>query len=136
MDLSARGVPVETLCVSFKIAKIFGEHFKSGEWGLHRCGSVVTTFYDRRSRYCVVDRFIRVGGMDFACVRWFTKPFYPFAPNPLVCRVRLMPRGRNAVMPSVLSLTDIDPTQVIVEPDAHRFYMMRVKGFDRLGGNP
>ena len=133
IDLSVRGIPVGSFCPSFRIAHVFGEHFRCGEWGSHRCGSVVTTFYDGRSRYCVVDNFIRVRHQDFACVRWFTKPFYPFAPNPLVCRVSLMSPARNALMPSLLPLTDVAPTQVIVEPDVNNFYMMRVKGFDRLG---
>ena len=34
---SCRGVKV------FKVAKILGVHFRSGEWGCRRCGSVMTT---------------------------------------------------------------------------------------------
>ena len=52
----------------YMIAKILGKHFKAGEWGSRRCGSVVTTIYRGRSRYCVVKRFIEVQSKYFACV--------------------------------------------------------------------
>ena len=35
-------------------------HLKAGEWGGGPCGSVITTIYNGRSRYCVVDKFIQV----------------------------------------------------------------------------
>lgn len=118
-------------------AFVLGVHFSAGEWGCHRNGSVITTTYTGRSRYCVVTKFIRVSDKDFACVRWLTKPVYPYAPNPLVVKVRETPARRHR-LPTVLPLDFIDPTAVLVEPDADgiHFYMMRLKGFDRTGGCP
>ena len=41
-----RGINVPGgVCLSYRIAYVLGVHFKSGEWGRKRCGSVVTTFY-------------------------------------------------------------------------------------------
>lgn len=48
------GIQVATgVCLSYKIAYVLGVHFKSGEWGRKRCGSVVTTFYSGRL-WCLI----------------------------------------------------------------------------------
>ncbi len=44
----------------FKVYKLLGVHFRSGEWGCRRCGSVITTIYRGISRYCIVDTFLMV----------------------------------------------------------------------------
>lgn len=120
-------------CPGYKIAYVLGVHFKVDEWGSRRCGSVVTTIHEGRSRYCIVNDFIRVANKDFACVTWLSKPHYPYAPIPLVVRVHLHAEIQNT-MPSLLPLNTIDPTPVLVEPDNDdvHYYMMRVQGFDRV----
>lgn len=124
-----------TECASFEKASVFGVHVKANEWGRSRCGSVVTTLYEGVSRYCVVKKFLRVENKEFAHVVWLTKPKYPYAPNPLVVRVRVMAPLRQQEMCCLVPLTRIAPTPVIVEPenDGTHFYMLRVKGFDRIG---
>ena len=117
--------------MSYDIACVLGVHFRAGEWGKRRCGSVFTTIYGGRSRYCVVNKFIRVGAEDFARVTWLSIPRYPYSPNPLVCRVRHYANGGS--MSTVVPLTKIDPTPVLVEPDSDgvHYFMMRMKGYDR-----
>ena len=89
--------------------------------------------YGGRSRYAVVNTFIKAGDKDFASVTWFSKPHYPYAPIPLVVRVTVLNPARQVNMPSLLPLNSIDPTPVLVEPDVDgiHFYMMRVYGWDR-----
>ena len=139
IDLSVTyGIKSGRVCLQYKIANVLGVHFKAGEWSradvVGRCGSVVTTIYAGRSRYCVVNRFIRVSGKDFACVKWLSKPHYPYAPNRLVVRVKELTHARQNQMPKVLPLTKIEPTPVLVDPnDGTNYYVMRVKGWDRVG---
>ena len=52
----------------FNILKLLGVHFKAGEWGSKRCGSVVTTIYRQVSRYCIVNAFLEVEGKAYASV--------------------------------------------------------------------
>ena len=40
---------------AFKVAKVLGVHFRSGQWGCLRCSSVITTIYRGTSRYCIVN---------------------------------------------------------------------------------
>ena len=125
-----------SLCESFKVAYVLGVHFRADEWGErrrgNRCGSVVTTVYGGISRYCIVHQFLRIRDKQLARVTWFSKPYYPYAPIPLVARVSLPPVERQNRMPSFVSLDMIDPTSVIVEPDQDgvHYYMMRLRGFD------
>ena len=131
--LDMRGLGTH-MCLSYRIARVLGVHFRAGEWGSSRCGSVVTTNYGGRSRYAFVRRFIKVDNKDFASVLWLTKPHYPYAPIPLVVRVRVMTALRQNCMPSLIPLNKIDPTPVLVEPDNNgiHFFMMRVRGWDVL----
>ena len=135
VDLANLGiiVTVGSPCLSFKFAYVLGVHFRAGEWGCRRCGSVVTLMHEGRSRYCVVHNFIRVQNQEFACVTWLSVPHYPYAPNRLVVRVRT--DNIQTGLPSLIALTMIDPTRVLVEPDVDNvhYYMMRVKGWDRSG---
>ena len=121
--------------MSYEIAYVLGIHFRAGEWGCRRCGSVITTVHGGRSRYCHVTKFVRAGGKDFACVEWLSKPHYPYAPMTVVTRVTYLPPHRQREMPVLIPLETIDPTSVLVEPDTdgRHFYMMRVYGYDRTG---
>lgn len=133
VDLANLGILVTaaTPCLSFKFAYVLGVHFRAGEWGCRRCGSVVTLMHEGRSRYCVVHNFIQVRNQEFACVTWLSVPHYPYAPNRLVVRVRV--DNIQTGLPSIIPLTMIDPTRVLVEPDVDNvhYYVMRVKGWDR-----
>ena len=137
IDLFTHGLRAPTLVETSRTASVLGVRFNAGEWapqqlnGTYRCGSVITTMFRGRSRYCLVRKFIRVVNKDFACVTWFSKPVYPYAPNLLVVKVRLLMR-LDPLLPSVLPLDVIDPTPVIVDPDDDGFYMMRLKGYDRV----
>ena len=121
--------------ISYEIAYVLGVHFRAGEWGCRRCGSVITTVHEGRSRYCNVTKFVRVGHREFACVEWLSKPHYLYAPMTVVTRVTYLPRHRQREMPVLIPLETIDPTPVLVEPDTdgHHFYMMRVHGYDHTG---
>ena len=117
----------------FHCAQICGVHFKSGEWGRHRCGSVVTLTYGGHSQYCVLKMFIRVQGKEFACVDWLSEPEYPYAPNLLVVRVSKPAAAvtRNRI---IIPIDRIDPCCVYVlpDPDGVHYWMMRSKGTDRV----
>ena len=84
------------------------------------------------SRYCVVDKFLKVEGKVFAFVRWLSTPRYPYYPNPLVVRVR-MPRRQNGQPCRMLPIEEIEPTSVSVLPheDGVHFFVVRSKGTDR-----
>ena len=60
IDLGILGITNMEHARSFNVIHILGVHFKAGEWGQKSCGSVITTIYNGRSRYCVVDKFIQV----------------------------------------------------------------------------
>ena len=115
----------------FETAHILGQHFRSGEWGCERCGSVITTIYAGRSRYCNVKKFLQVQGKSFSLIDWLSVPEYPYSPSRLVVRVRLMrdQRTHRCIIP----VEKIEPCSVAVLPDADgvHFYMMRDKGYDR-----
>ena len=116
---------------AFETARILGQHFRAGEWGCERCGSVITTMYAGRSRYCNVKKFLQVQDKSFALVDWLSVPEYPYAPSRLVVRVRLMPDQHRHRC--VIPVERIEPCSVAVMPDADgvHFYMMRDKGYDR-----
>ena len=118
----------------FKVCKLLGVHFRSGEWGCRRCGSVMTTIYRGISRYCIVDTFLMVQDKVYARVRWLSTPTYPCRPFKLVVKVRLMSPASQLRHRSVISVDKIDPCSVAVLPhsdDVH-FYMMRDKRTDRV----
>ena len=60
VDLGTLGITNMKNARSFKVIHILGVHFRAGEWKRKSCGSVITTIYNGRSRYCVVDKFIKV----------------------------------------------------------------------------
>ena len=129
-DLGILGVTSFDGVRSFKVARILGVHFRAGEWGRRRCGSVITCIHSGISRYCVVERFLRVQGKSFARVTWLSKPHYPHAPNKLVVLVRVLHRHQHSC---VIACDRIEPTNVAVIPhtDGVRFFMLRKKGYDR-----
>ena len=133
VSLTISGVICDSMCKCYKIAYVLGVHFKSGEWGEHRCGSVITTTFEGRSRYCVVNHFLRITDKDFASVTWLSTPVYPYWPITLVARVRELGVNRQHELPAVLPLASIEPTPILVERDGTDYYMMRVKGYDRVG---
>ena len=117
----------------FQVAKILGVHFRCGEWGHQRCGSVITTIYRGVSRYCIVKAFVQVQGKMYATVTWLSCPIYPHLPFKIVVKVRMMTPAQQHVHRSVISVDKIDPCTVGVIPheDGVHFYMLRDKGTDR-----
>ena len=90
----------------FKVAKVLGVHFRCGEWGCRRCGSVITTIYRGISRYCIVNAFVQVQGKAYASVTWLSVPTYPHLPFKIVVKVRMLPpEQQNAFEPIVVSIT-------------------------------
>ena len=120
-------------CKVFKILKLLGVHFKAGEWGRKRCGSVVTTIYRQVSRYCIVNAFLEVEGKGYASVTWLSTPTYPCTPFQLVVKVRILTPQQQRQYRSVMPVDRIDPCTVAVQPhnDGVHFYMIRDKGTDR-----
>ena len=134
-DLGVLGVTNFFGVRAFSIARILGVHFKAGEWGRRRCGSVITTIYRGCSRYCVVKTFLRVQGSSYARVTWLSVPKYPCAPNLLVVRVCMLPHEQQMTHRTVIPIDKIDPCRVSVMPDEDgiHFFVMREKGYDRTG---
>lgn len=137
-DLGMLGVTSFVSVRAFKIARILGVHFRSGEWGRRRCGSVVTTLHGGQSRYCVVDKFLCVQGKSFARVVWLSKPKYPYSPNRLVVRVRMLSRRQQLTHSCVIPVDKVEPCSVTVLPDIDdvHFFMLRDKGYDRTTTRP
>ena len=132
-DLQTMGVTSFQGYKVFKVAKILGVHFRCGEWGCHRCGSVITTIYRGVSRYCILNAFVQLQDKIYASVTWLSSPTYPHAPFKIVVKVRLMTPVEERVHRSVISVDKIEPCTVGVIPheDGVHFYMLRDKGTDR-----
>ncbi len=122
----------------YNIAFIMGKHFRSAEWGKHRCGSVNTCVICGRSVYARVNKFFTVDGDDcegYASVSWFGVPEYPLGGSPLVVRCREEePQGLVDAYGCVVKITQIDPSQIMVERDENTGYcwMMRDSGYDTI----
>ena len=126
----------------FSIAHIMGYHFKSGEWGQHpRCGSVITCVLGEhstlgaRSLFARVENFFTVHGDShpgYASVSWFSEPTYLYDDNPLGARVTLNGTDIAAEFGCVVRITQIDPTQIMVEPEPETssFIMIRDSGYN------
>jgi hypothetical protein len=134
IGLAIHGITGAETAKTFDTARILGEHFKADEWGRQTCGSVITTIYGGRSRYCYVKRFLRVQNKSFASVVWLSPPEYPYHPNRLVVRVHLMSAAEQSSCRRVISVDRIEPCSVSVLPDADRvhYWMLRSKGYDRV----
>jgi len=133
-DLALLGVSAFDDVCAFEIARVLNVHFRAGEWGRPRCGSVITTIFGRRSRYCYVKKFLQVQGKYFARVEWLSVPTYPYFPNTLVVKVHKLTDAQQDLHRSVIPVEDIDPCTVAVIPqrDGVHFSMLRDKGYDRV----
>lgn len=122
----------------FNIAHIMGNHFKAGEWPKRRCGSVITCVIEGRSLYARVERFFKIHGHatpGYASVIWFGYPEYPFDAPVIVKVSEEQPRDLVDRIGNVIRITQIDPSQVMVErdPDCEGVcWMMRDSGFDTV----
>ena len=122
----------------YNIAWILGKHFRAAEWGKYRCGSVITCVISGRSVYARVSKFFTIDGDNcegYASVTWFGAPEYPLDGSPLVVRCREEePRRLVDAYGCVVKITQIDPSQVIVERDENTGYcwMMRDSGYDTI----
>ena len=119
----------------YHIAMILGKHFRSGEWGEYRCGSVIVCVISGMSVYERVNKFFTIDGDDcegYAPVTWFGAPEYPLG-SPLVVRcLEEEPQRLVDAYGCVVKITQIDPSQVMVERDQNTGYcwMMRDSGYD------
>ena len=131
--MATMGVSSFRDCRSFKVAKVLRVHFRSGEWGCRRCGSVITTIYRGISRYCIVNTFLMVEGKTYASVIWLSTPIYPYLPFKIVVKVKRITQAEQILYPSVIRIDRIEPCTVGVIPDSDgiHFYMLRDKGIDR-----
>ena len=138
-SLRVLGVRVEDnlTITEYNIALIMGKHFRSAEWDKYRCGSVMTCVLDGRSVHVRVTKFCTVDGDDgegYASVIWFGAPEYPLD-NPLIVRCREEDdQGLVDAYGCVVRITQIDPSQVMVERDDNNVHcwMMRDSGYDTL----
>ena len=132
-DLRMMGVTSFHDFKAFQIAKVFGVHFRSDQWGCRRCSSVITTVHGGVSRYCIVNKFFMIQGKAYAAVTWLSIPVYPCPPFKIVVKVRLMTPEQQLLCPSVIPVDRIQPCTVSVLPasDGIYFYMMRDRGIDR-----
>ena len=128
------GVTDFTHVYSFEIARVQGAHFKAGEWGQRRCGSVFVTTHCGQSQYGIITKFLGVQDKGFAVVTWLSPPVYPFAPITLVVKTKLMRAADQPRYRCLIQLNEIEPTGVCVLPDENgiHFWPMRLKGTDRI----
>ena len=133
-DMQIMGVTSFRDLKFFRVCRLLGVHFRSGEWGCRRCGSVITTIYRGISRYCIVHTFLMVQDKAYACVTWLSTPTYPCRPFKIVVKVRKISHASQLLLRSVISVDKIDPCTVSVLPhaDGVHFYVMRDKGTDRV----
>lgn len=118
----------------FKVAHIMSVHFRSGSWPSYpRCGAVVTCVLGgpgrkRRSLFARVNFFFKVRadkGPGYASVSWFGEPEYIYRDNPLGVKCREDGSGVRDEVGSVVRITQIDPSQIMVEHEVETgFYVM------------
>ena len=123
--------------VGYKVAHIMTVHFRAGEWPHHpRCGSVITCVISGRSLFARVKRFFKVLGepehLGYASVSWFSEPEYLYPDNPLGVRCKEDGSEIEGEVGSVIRITQIDPTQIMVEPevDTDMYVMIRDAGYN------
>ena len=130
-------LPLDVWTVS-KRAKIGGVGFTSGTplTGVrrsgektNRCGSVVTIVRAGQSLYGRVISFISFDRLHVAHIEWLPIPDYPTG-TPVVCR--LVRGGRKPDQPCVVSLTDLDPSKVIILHERTCMYMIRMSGINTM----
>ena len=121
-----------------RVAHVNGVSFTSGDplmgvrrkrWKMKRCGSVITLVTGGRSLYAWVIQFLRFDRLHVAHVRWFPVPDYPTG-TPVV--VRLRAGNPLPPLPCVISLTEIDPSKIILMPENNDYYPIRMTGIDTM----
>ena len=127
-----------TLWTIHKRAKICGIKFTSGNplsgvrrrnEKMNRCASVITLVREGRSLYAWVIRFMCFDRLHVAHVSWLPVPDYPTG-TPVV--VRLVRDNPKPDEPCIVSLTDIDPSNVTILNEETCMYMMRKNGIDTM----
>jgi len=128
------GVTDHYAAKGFKVAHIMSVHFRSGSWPSYpRCGSVITCVLagagrQRRSLYARVNFFFKIFGdktPGYASVSWFSEPQYIYKDNPLGVKCREDGSGVRDEVGSVVKITQIDPSQIMVEHEVETgFYVM------------
>ena len=121
----------------FAVACIMGVEFHAGQWGRRVCSSVITCVINGRSVYGRVTKFLAVRGdtcPGYASVIWFGPPRYPLGSNRLEVVVGASGRDLTSEIGHIVRITQIDPSPVVVEPDANRmvYRMMRQSGTDTV----
>ena len=125
----------------FKVAHIMSVHFRAGSWPSYpRCGSVITCVLAgpgrrRRSLYARVNFFFKVSGdksPGYASVSWFSEPEYIYKDNPLGVKCREDGSGVRDEVGSVVRITQIDPSQIMVEHEVETgfYFMIRDSGYN------
>ena len=127
-----------TLWTIHKRAKICGIRFTSGNplsgarrrnEKMNRCASVITLVRGGRSLYAWVIRFMHFDRLHIAHVSWLPVPDYPTG-TPVV--VRLVRDNPKPDLPCIVSLSDIDPSNVTILNEATCMYMIRMNGIDTM----
>ena len=83
-----------------------------------------------------MNRFVAVNGDEcpgYASVCWFGLPKYPLGSNRL--EVVVSQDGLDVdrlVNTCIISITKIDPSYVVFEPDGEQYRMMRQSGYDTV----
>ena len=96
---------------------------------MNRCASVITLVRGGRSLYARVIRFLHFDRLHVAHVSWLPVPDYPTG-TPVV--VRLVRNNARPAQPCIVSLTDIDPSNVTILNEETCMYMMRMTGIDTM----
>ena len=96
---------------------------------MRRCGSVVTLIRNGKSLYAWVRRFVNFGELHVAHVQWLPTPDYPLG-TPLVTRLSF--GGVVPDEPVIVSLNDIDPSQVSVLHINGNMHVMRMSGINTM----
>ena len=96
---------------------------------MNRCASVITLVKGGRSLYARVIRFMHFDRLHVAHVSWLPVPDYPTG-TPVV--VRLLRNNPKPDEPCIVSLTDIDPSNVTILNEETCMYMMRMTGIDTM----
>ena len=121
-----------------KRAQVCGVEYTSGQpmTGVRRlnekmlrCGSVITLVRGCRSLYAWVIRFLSFDRIHVAHARWLPEPEYPSG-TPLL--VRLDTGRPPPTEPCIVTLVDIDPSQVAILREHTYFYMMRMSGINTI----
>ena len=96
---------------------------------MNRCASVITLVRGGRSLYAWVIRFMHFDRLHVAHVSWLPLPDYPTGSPVIVRLVRDNPKPDEHC---IVSLIDIDPTNVTILHEDTCMYMMRMHGVDTM----